>query len=76
MPINPQICEKFDPLAVPTLSKLSAELNVYDAKNQDDSDRKIPGKTTTATIIIHIRNFLLCLTDRLFIISFLCWWDI
>ena len=53
VPINPQVCEKFDPLAVPTLSKLSAELNVYDAKNQDESDRKIPGKELI-TIIIHI----------------------
>ncbi|KAI7855609.1 hypothetical protein BDC45DRAFT_505452 [Circinella umbellata] len=48
VPINPQMCEKFDPLAVPTLGKLSEELNVYDAKNQDDSDRKIPDYKKTS----------------------------
>ncbi|KAI9268076.1 hypothetical protein BDA99DRAFT_551089 [Phascolomyces articulosus] len=48
VPINPEVCEKFDPLAVPTLSKLSEELNTYDAKDHNDSDRKIPDYKKTS----------------------------
>lgn len=45
VPINAETCEKFDPLAVPTLNKLYKELNEYDRKHPD-KDRQIPGIAT------------------------------
>ncbi|KAI8145575.1 hypothetical protein BJV82DRAFT_643764 [Fennellomyces sp. T-0311] len=43
VPIKPENCEDFDPLNVPTLTRLSEELNEYNAKHGAEEDRKQPG---------------------------------
>lgn len=51
VPIQADSCESFDPLAVPTLSQLSKELENYE-KNRTESDRRIPG--TNHGIIVSV----------------------
>ncbi|KAF7726475.1 hypothetical protein EC973_008710 [Apophysomyces ossiformis] len=46
VPIQPESCEKFDPLAVPTLSQLCHELNEYDRDHSDE--RKVPDVKKTS----------------------------
>lgn len=43
MPIKVEDCDNFDPLGVPTLSQLAKELNEYDQKHKDNTERRIPG---------------------------------
>lgn len=43
VPIKVEDCENFDPLGVPTLSQLAKELDEYDQKHKDNTERKIPG---------------------------------
>ncbi|KAL1936150.1 hypothetical protein VTP01DRAFT_284 [Rhizomucor pusillus] len=47
VPIQADSCESFDPLAVPTLSQLSKELENYE-KNRTESDRRIPDYKKTS----------------------------
>lgn len=42
VPIDPEKCDSFDPLSIPTTFQLSKELNEYGLPSTDN-DRKIPG---------------------------------
>ncbi|KAI8089598.1 uncharacterized protein BX664DRAFT_333431 [Halteromyces radiatus] len=42
VPIDPNNCESFDPLATPTLATLCKELNEYTPSSANDTERKMP----------------------------------
>ncbi|KAJ8659505.1 hypothetical protein O0I10_004870 [Lichtheimia ornata] len=48
VPIKVEDCDSFDPLGVPTLSQLAKELNEYDQKHKDNTERKIPDYKKTS----------------------------
>ena len=55
VPIDPNNCDSFDPFAVPSLSKMSDEINKYDA-SQQDSDKKVSDLEKTS-LHKHVKFF-------------------
>ena len=60
VPIDPNNCDSFDPFAVPSLSKMSDEINEYDAshavKEQSSNDKKVSDLEKTS-LYQHVKFF-------------------